>query len=57
MFYENESTGFWERCLNGTVTVEERTATQLKCTFSGIVTDGNTTFTITEGAFDVQYED
>lgn len=57
MFYSRESTDFWERCMSGTVTVVERTATQLECTFSGVVTDGETTYTITEGAFDVQYED
>lgn len=57
MYYDKESTDFWERCLNGTVTVVERTATQLKCTFSGIVTDGETAYSITEGAFDVQYDD
>lgn len=57
MFYENTTTGFWERCMSGTVTVLERTSTQLKCTFSGLVTDGETTYTITEGAFDVQYDD
>ena len=57
MFYEREGDDFWERCLSGTVTVEERTATQLKCTFSGVVTDGETSYSITQGAFDVQYED
>lgn len=57
MFYEREADEFWERCLNGTVTVVERTATQIKCTFSGIVTDGETAYSITEGAFDVEYED
>lgn len=57
MYYDKESTDFWERCLNGTVTVIEKTPTHLKCTFSGIVTDGETAYSITEGAFDVQYED
>lgn len=57
MFYEREADDFWERCLGGTVTVIERTATHLKCTFAGVVFDDTSTYTITEGAFDVQYED
>jgi hypothetical protein len=57
MFYSREATDFWERALTGTVTVVARTATQLECTFSGVVTDGESTYTITQGAFDVQYDD
>lgn len=42
------------RAVSGTVKITEKTATRLKGTFSG-VTNGATPFTITEGAFDVEY--
>lgn len=57
IIYTREDNDFWERSLNGVVTVVEKTATQLKCTFNGVVTDGTNTYTITEGNFDVQYAD
>ncbi len=40
--------------VSGTVTIQEKTATHIKGTFS-FVTNGATPFTISEGSFDVDY--
>ena len=40
--------------VSGHVTIQSKTATRIKGTFS-FVTNGATPFTVTEGAFDVEY--
>jgi hypothetical protein len=40
---------------SGSVTITEKTATRIKGTFNGTVNIGDDTFTITGGAFDVEY--
>lgn len=41
--------------VSGSVTITSKTATRIKGTFSFVGSDGNTTKSITEGAFDVEY--
>lgn len=48
---------FGTSATSGTVTVTEKTATRIKGTFSTTITVGATAYVISEGAFDVEYED